>query len=137
MYYLLFHLLFTQPILGPPRSKAGIYTQNNWFYLIAAARTSSGRSQLQLPSVVRLYVAISSWYYTYNKERKKYAHTYIYIYTHICLCARHLLDPGPNELRGHSSIPGLLITPLGYTLATLLPLSCPVNPTRSQRFQHI
>ena len=43
MYYLLFHLLFTQPILGPPRSKAGIYTQNNWFYLIAAARNSSGR----------------------------------------------------------------------------------------------
>ena len=43
MCYLLFHLLFTRPILGPPRSKAGTYTQNNWFYLIAAARNSSGR----------------------------------------------------------------------------------------------
>ena len=93
-----------------------------------------GRGQLQLPSVVHLYVAISSWYYTYNKREKEIC---AYIYTHICLCARHLLDHGPNELRGHSSIPALLITPLGHTLATLLPLSCPVNLTRSQRFQHI
>ena len=43
MCYLLFHPLFTRPILWPPRSKAVIYTQNNWFYLIAAARNSSGR----------------------------------------------------------------------------------------------
>ena len=43
MYYLLFHLLFTRPILGPPRSKAVTYTQNNWFYLITAAHSSSGR----------------------------------------------------------------------------------------------
>jgi len=41
--YLLFHSLFTRPILWPPRSKAVTYTQNNWLYLIAAAHNSSVR----------------------------------------------------------------------------------------------
>ena len=190
MCYLLFHPLFTRPILWPPRSKAVTYTQNNWFYLISAAHNSSvrclsnlpesilslhinfpvtfflclfflspppnllftqvslsklyiplhvtyintglftpaahayglrplrapqarasqlnspalssprlkpcrslppGRGQLQLPSVVHLYVAISSWYYTYNKREKEicaythtHTHTYIYPYMFVC-----------------------------------------------------
>ena len=54
-----------------------------------------------------------------------------------CACARHLLSHGPNELRGHFSIPGLLIDTSWAYASDLIPLSCPVNPTRSQRFQHI
>ena len=41
----------------------------------------------------------------------------------MCLCARHLLDHGPNELQGHSSIPGLLMNSQAYAsdLVTLKP----------------
>merc|ERR1712029_1005721 len=57
MYYLLFHSLFTRPILWPPRSKAVTYTQNNWFHLISAAHTSPVRCLSNLPeSILSLHI---------------------------------------------------------------------------------
>ena len=57
MCYLLFHPLFTRPILWPPRSKAVTYTQNNWFYLISAAHNSSVRCLSNLPeSILSLHI---------------------------------------------------------------------------------
>ena len=57
MCYLLFHSLFTRPILWPPRSKAVTYTQNNWFYLISAAHNSSVRCLSNLPeSILSLHI---------------------------------------------------------------------------------
>ena len=57
MCYLLFHPLFTRPILWPPRSKAVTYTQNNWFYLISAAHNSSVRCPSNLPeSILSLHI---------------------------------------------------------------------------------
>ena len=57
----------------------------------------------------------------------------------VCACARHLLGHGPNEPRGHSSIPGLLMNSQAYAsdLVTPKPAGPPVSPARSQRFQHI
>ena len=57
MCYLLFHPLFTRPILWPPRSKAVTYTQNNWLYLISAAHNSSVRCLSNLPeSILSLHI---------------------------------------------------------------------------------
>ena len=57
MCYLLFHPLFTRPILWPPRSKAVTYTQNNWSYLISAAHISSVRCLSNLPeSILSLHI---------------------------------------------------------------------------------
>ena len=102
MCYLLFHLLFTRIILGPPRSKAGTYTQNNWFYLIAAARNSSGRClsnlsestpslHIDFPVTFFLFFPPPLIYYLHKFLYQSYTcfYTFTYIYTGLFTPAVH------------------------------------------------
>ena len=123
MCYLLFHPLFTRPILWPPRSKAVTYTQNNWFYLISAAHNSSVRCLSNLPeSILSLHINFPvtfflCLFFSFPPPLIYYLHKFLYqsytcpytlrILIQACLRQRHTpmgsdlygpLRPGPPSL---------------------------------------
>ena len=81
MCYLLFHPLFTRPILWPSCSKAVTYTQNNWFYLITAAHNSSGRCLSRLSeSTLSLHInfPVTFFLFLFFPPLIYYLHKYLY-----------------------------------------------------------